>query len=114
MKKITDEEVFEIARPIWINMNICSNNVDYEGFSRDFSDKLKETLTKERFEVQCGKHEILTSLIPNAEPLACIRRKEGYGIIFRQLSSTQEGEFMGNLIINLADGKAKVIDATIY
>ena len=114
VKNLTDEEIFKIARPIWVNMNICSNNVDYVGFSRDFSDKLRETLTIDRFESQCEKHEILTSLIPHAEPLACIRRKEGFGIVFRQLSSTQEGEFMGNLIINISDGKAEVIDATIY
>lgn len=114
MKYITDEEIFKIARPIWKNMNASSNQIDYEGFSRDFSNELKKIITKGRFEAQCKKHKILTSLIADAEPIACIRRKEGIGVIFRQLSSSQEGEFMGNLIISLENGKAEVLDATIY
>tara|TARA_Y100000589_G_C27083071_1_gene600517 strand:+ start:450 stop:794 length:345 start_codon:yes stop_codon:yes gene_type:complete len=114
MKDLKDEEVFEIVKPIWINMNDCSNRVDYFGFSKDFDDELKSKITKERFESQCKKHPILTSLVVDAEPIACIRRKEGYGIVFRQLSTTQEGEFMGNLVVNLSGKKPKVIDATIY
>lgn len=114
MKQLTDEEVYKIAKPIWINMNDCSNKTDYFGFTKDFGDELKAKITKERFEEQCKNHPILTSLVIGAEPVACIRRKEGYGIVFRQLSTTQQGEFMGNLIIDCSGVKPVVIDATIY
>lgn len=114
MDKLSDSQVYDIAKPIWDNMNQCSNNMDYEGFSRDFSLSLKETISRERFESQCQKFSLLTSLILGAEPVAYLRRKEGYGVVFKQLSFKEEGEFMGNLILSIENGKALVIDATIY
>ena len=33
----TDEEILEIANPIWDNLVQCSNNKDYSGFTKDFS-----------------------------------------------------------------------------
>lgn len=114
MNELSDKEIYKIAEPIWENMNICSNNIDYEGFSKDFSESLKKTITEERFIDQCKNHKILTSLKLGATPVACIRRSEGVGIVFKQLSNEFEGEFMGNLILSKSENKIEVIDATIY
>lgn len=61
MKQLTDEEVYKIAKPIWIKMNDCFNNMDYFDFTKEFGDELEAKITKERFGEQCKNHPILTS-----------------------------------------------------
>lgn len=114
MKYLSDEEIFRIAMPIWKNMNECSNGINYEGFSKKFSEDLKKRITKNRFEEQCEKFELLTSLKADAEPIACIRRKEGFAVIFRQYSAELEGEFMGSLVLSISEDEVEVMDAAIY
>jgi hypothetical protein len=113
VSKLSDEEVYELAEPIWENMRKGSNNVDYETFSCFFSASLKGRVNKERFENQCKEFPLLTSL-GAATPVACIRRKEGVTVIFRQLSTRLEGEFVGQLTLAGTHEKNKVINAQVY
>jgi hypothetical protein len=36
----SDEEIFKIADPIWINLIKSSNMKDYGGFTKDFSSQM--------------------------------------------------------------------------
>ena len=36
----SDEEILEIASPLWDNLIICSNSQDYFGFTKDFSARM--------------------------------------------------------------------------
>jgi len=114
MNEMSDKEIFEIAAPIWNSLNSASNNKNYEEFSKQFSSKLKAFLTKERFLEQCNKHKLLSTLVIGAEPVACIRRSEGVGVVFKQLSSGLSGEFMGNLVLTNTSGGVEILDVTIY
>ena len=113
ISSLSDTKIYEIAEPIWEKMKIGSNAIDYEKFSAFFSEDLKKLITRERFESQCKEFPLLTSL-GKATPIACIRRKEGATIIFRQLSTTLEGEFIGQLTLSGTQEKHKVINAQVY
>ena len=113
LSDLSDEQIYELAAPIWNKMNKGSNSVDYETFSSSFSVSLKERVNKERFENQCKGFPLLTSL-GAATPVACIRRKEGVTVIFRQLSTRLEGEFIGQLTLSGAKDKSEVINAQVY
>lgn len=113
LSDLSDEQIYELAAPIWNKMNKGSNSVDYETFSSSFSVSLKERVNKERFENQCKEFPLLTSL-GAATPVACIRRKEGVTVIFRQLSTRLEGEFIGQLTLSGAKEKSEVINAQVY
>ena len=39
MKK-TDDEIFEIANPLWVNLVQASNKQDYGGFTKHFSETM--------------------------------------------------------------------------
>lgn len=114
MNDLSDTEIYKIAAPIWENMNKCSNNIDYEGFSTHFSKGLKNLITQTRFVEQCKNHKLLTSLKLGATPVACIRRAEGVGVVFKQLSTELEGEFIGSIVLSESAGTVEVLDATIY
>jgi len=113
VSKLSDTQAFELAAPIWEKMKIGSNAVDYYTFSSSFSEDLKNLVTKDRFESQCKKFPLLTSL-GETEPLACIRRKEGITILYRQFSTTLEGEFIGQLTLSGTQDKHEVITAQVY
>ncbi|MDH5301975.1 MAG: hypothetical protein OEW58_11495 [Gammaproteobacteria bacterium] len=95
----TDKQVFAFAQPIWDSICEGSNNVDYDKFSRYFSDSLKEMVTKDVFEYQCDVSSLLTTL-GKATPVACIRREDGYSVIFKQTSTQFPGEFVGLLTLS--------------
>ena len=110
---LPDIQAFEFATPIWEKMKAGSNEVDYEQFSSSFSQDLKKLVTKERFESQCGEFPLLTSL-GESNPIACIRRKEGITVIYRQLSSALEGEFIGQLTLSGTQESYEVVNAQVY
>jgi len=113
VSNLSDEQVYELAVPIWENMSKGSNNSDYEMFSSSFSSSLKKHVNRERFESQCKEIPLLTSLGAST-PLACIRRKKGVTVIFRQLSTSLEGEFLGQLTLYGTKDKNEVINAQVY
>ena len=113
LARLSDEEIYVLASHIWQNMTKGSNSIDYEIFSRSFHVSLKEKLTKERFKEQCKEFPLLTCL-GTATPVACIRRKEGVTVIFRQFSTSLEGEFVGQLTLSGTKEKHEVINAQVY
>ena len=113
LARLSDSQAYQIAEPIWEKMKIGSNTVHYETFSSSFSGELKELVTRERFEGQCKEFPLLTSL-GKSTPVACIRRGEGITIIFKQLSTTLEGEFVGQLTLSGTHENQKVINAQVY
>ena len=110
---LVDAQAFELAAPVWEKMKCGSNAVDYELFSSAFSSELKALVSKQRFQDQCKEFPLLTSL-GESEPIACIRRKEGITVIFRQLSKELEGEFIGQLTLAGTEQVFQVINAQVY
>lgn len=113
LASLSDHQIFDIAEPIWETQKRGSNAIDHETFSSHFAKALKEKITKERLEKQCEQFPLLTSLGPSS-PVACIRRKEGVTVLFRQLSTTLEGEFIGQLTLSGTSESHEVIDAQVY
>lgn len=113
ISKLSDEHIYQLATPVWENMKKGSNAVDYEKFSSSFSQTFKNRVDKSRFESQCKEFPLLTSL-GQATPVACIRRKEGVTVIFRQLSTKLEGEFIVQVTLSGTSEKYEVINAQAY
>jgi len=101
---LSDEQIYEIANPIWESMTQASNTIDYE---------LKRRVTKDKFENQCKEVTLLTSL-GNATPVACIRRDDGVTIIFKLLSTKLTSEFVGQLRLSGTSNNVIVTDAQVY
>ena len=49
--KKTDDEIFQIADPFWVDLVKASNKQDYGGFTKNFS----ETMLMGAHEVEIGK-----------------------------------------------------------
>ena len=110
----TDEEILEIANPIWDDLVKCSNNRDYSGFTKNFSAQMLYGANEVELGKQWANNKLLTSLSIKKEFLGCLRRNNFVTVIYKQTSDKVPGEFLGRLVLGVEDDKVKVFGATIF
>ena len=110
----SDEQIIEIANPIWQNLIKSSNMRDYGGFTKDFSSQMLYGANEVELGKQWANNKLLTSLSEKQEFLGCIRRDKFITVLYKQKSNTVSGEFLGRLVLGLEGDMVKVFGATIY
>ena len=110
----TDDEIMEIADPLWNNLINCSNKKDYSGFTKDFSAQMLYGANEIEIGKQWANNELLISLSINKVFLGCLRRDQHVTVLYKQTSDKISGEFLGRLVLGVEDGVVKVFGATIY
>ena len=110
----TDEEILEIASPIWDDLVKYSNNKDYSGFTKHFSAQMLYGANEVELGKQWSNNKLLTSLSKQKEFLGCLKRNNFVTVLFKQKSDTVPGEFLGRLVLGTEDDKVKVFGATIF
>mgnify|MGYP001426394346 CR=1 FL=1 len=110
----TDDEILPIANQMWSDLIRASNEGKYGDFVRDFS----YTLIKGLNEIEVGKQFVKSQLTRNlsgrVDCLGMIRRGEHITVLYRQRSTTKEGEWLGRLVLGYEDGEVKVFGASIF
>ena len=110
----SDQEIIDIAKPIWENLVKSSNIKDYGGFTKDFSSQMFFGANEVELGKQWANNKLLTSLSNKYEVLGCLRRDLYVTVIYKQTSNTVPGEFLGRLVLGVEDDEVKVFGATIY
>ena len=110
----TNEEIIEIANPIWDNLVKSSNIKDYSGFTKDFSAQMLYGANEVEIGKQWANNKLLTSLSKKKEFLGCLRRNNFVTVLYKQTSDKVPGEFLGRLVLGIEDDKVKVFGATIF
>ena len=110
----TDEEIINIANPLWDNLVICSNNKDYSGFTKDFSAQMLYGANEIELGKQWANNELLVNLSNEHVCIGCLRRNEFVTVLYKQTSKKLSGEFLGRLVLGLEDDKIKIFGATIF
>ena len=110
----SDEEIIEIANPIWDNLVKASNIKDYGGFTKDFSSQMLFGANEVELGKQWANNKLLVSLSDKKEVFGCLRRNLHVTVLYKQTSNTVLGEFLGRLVLGVEDNEVKVFGATIY
>ena len=110
----TDDEVYEIAKPIWDNLVKSSNLKDYGGFTKDFSTQMLFGANEVELGKQWANNELITNLNETYKPFGTLRRGEHITVLIKQTNMKIPGEFLGRLVLGVEDGEIKVFGATIY
>ena len=110
----TDDEIIEIASPIWDNLVKTSNIKDYRGFTKDFSAQMLFGANEVELGKQWANNKLLTSLSKKKEVFGCLRRNLYVTVLYKQTSDNVPGEFLGRLVLGVEDDEIKVFGATIY
>ena len=110
----TDEEIREIAEPLWNDLIRHSNNKDYGGFTKDFSKSMLMGASEVELGKQWANNKIITNLNETYEPFGTLRRGEHITVLIKQTNKEVPGEFLGRLVLGTEDGEVKIFGATIY
>ena len=110
----SDEEIIEIANPIWDNLVKASNIKDYGSFTKDFSSQMLFGANEVELGKQWANNKLLVSLSEKKEVFGCLRRNLHVTVLYKQTSNTVPGEFLGRLVLGVEDGEVKIFGATIY
>jgi hypothetical protein len=108
-----EEDILEIANPIWDNLVEGSNEMDYEKMSKHFSKSMLEKADKDNLEKQWETIEVLTGLSTRREYLGCLRRGRFVTILWKQLSFKVQGDHLAKLILGTENDEVKIFGATI-
>ena len=92
----------------------ASNQKDYGGFTRDFSSQMLFGANEVELGKQWASNKLLTSLSEKKEVLGCLRRNLHVTVLYKQISNTVPGDFLGRLVLGVEDNEVKVFGATIY
>ena len=110
----SDQELINIASPIWDNLVQSSNIKDYGGFTKDFSSQMLFGANEVELGKQWANNKLLVSLSDKKEVFGCLRRNLHVTVLYKQTSNTVPGEFLGRLVLGVEDDEVKVFGATIY
>ena len=110
----TDDEIYELAKPIWDNLIKSSNLKDYGGFTRDFSTQMLFGANEVELGKQWANNKIITNLHETYNPFGTLRRGDHVTVLIKQTNKEVAGEFLGRLVLGVEDGEIKVFGATIY
>ena len=91
----SDEEIFEIGKPLWDNLVKSSNMRDYGGFTRDFSTQMLFGANEVELGKQWANNKLITNLKETYEPFGTLRRGEHITILIKQTNKEIPGEFLG-------------------
>ena len=110
----SDEQIIEIANPIWQNLIKSSNMKDYGGFTKDFSSQMLYGANEVELGKQWASNKLRCSLSDDYKAFVCLRRGLHVTVLFKQKSTTEEGEFLGRLVLGEEGDSVKVFGATIF
>ena len=110
----SDQEIIDIANPIWDNLVRSSNIKDYGGFTKNFSSQMLFGANEVELGKQWANNKLLTDLSDKKEVFGCLRRDLYVTVLFKQMSNTVPGEFLGRLVLGVEDDEVKVFGATIF
>ncbi len=95
----SDDDILSIANPLMDNLMDASTHIDYERHIRDFSDRLKSQLPKERLESICREYQSTKGFFASREFVKLFRRPDSIAIVWRQCFTKQAGEFVAEMVL---------------
>ena len=110
----SDEEILAIAKPMWSDLIMHSNQGNYGDFIKNFSPALTLALDEVEVGRQFATSDLTRSLSEDFDVLGIIRRGEHVSVLFRQRSTKREGEWLGRLVLGYEDGEVMIFGASIF
>jgi len=110
----SDEEILEIAHPLWDELIKFSNKGQYGKFIRKFSYELLLGLNEVELGKQFAHSELSRNLVEERDFLGLIRRGEHVTVLYRVRSTKKEGEWLGRMVLGYEKGEVRIFAASIF
>jgi len=110
----TDEEILEIAHPMWDDLIKYSNEGQYGKFTRKFSYDLLLGLNEVEIGKQFARSELTRNLAEDRDYIGLIRRGQHVTVLYRVRSKKREGEWLGRMVLGYEKGEVRIFAASIF
>ena len=111
---MSEEEVLAIANPMMDNLMDASTKVDHERHVRDFSERLKNIVTKEYLERVCSQYQSEKGFFRERKFVSAFKRPESAAIIWEQSFTKAQGEFVAEMVLINMNGKYLVDHVMVF
>ena len=110
----TDEEIIELANPMWADLVKYSNEGNYGAFTRNFSSSFIKGANEVELGKQFARSELTKNLSEDYEYLGIIRRGEFVTVLYKQRNKQKDGEWLGRLVLGYEKDKVKIFGCTLF
>jgi len=104
-EEMSEEEILEIATPIMDNLMDASTRIDHESHVRDFTDRMKNIVTKEYLQKVCEQYQSEKGFFGTRQPVAVFKRPNSAAIIWKQAFTKSPGEFVAEMVLVHQNGR---------
>ena len=111
---MSDGEVLAIANSIMDNLMDASTAIDHERHVRDFTDRLKNIVTKDHLQKVCERYQREKGYFGKREPIAVLKRPGAAAIVWKQEFTKVPGEFVAEMLLVEQDGKCLVDQVMVF
>ncbi len=111
---MSEKEILAIATPIMDNLMQASTDIDHAKHVQDFTERAKAIVTKEHLARVCTQYQSEKGTWGKREPIAVLRRPDSAAIIFKQLCSKVEGEYVAEIVLVHQDDRFLVDHAMVF
>ncbi len=110
----TDEEIVEIAHPMWADLVKYSNEQNYGAFTRNFSSSFQMGANEIEMGKQFARSDLAKNLSDDYSYLGMIRRGEYVTVLYKVINKKDKGEWLGRLVLGYEKEKVKIFGATLF
>ncbi len=110
----TDEEILELAHPMWADLVKYSNEENYGAFTRLFSASMMMGANEIEMGKQFARSELTKNLSDDYDYIGLIRRGEYATVLYKQRNTKKDGEWLGRLVLGYEKDKVKIFGATLF
>ena len=110
----TDEEILELANPMWADLIKFSNEGNYGAFTRNFSSRLALGANEVEMGKQFARSDLAKNLSEESSYLGMIRRGEYVTVLYKVINSKDKGEWLGRLVLGYEDDDVKIFGCTLF
>jgi len=110
----TDEEILELANPMWSDLVKYSNEKNYGAFTRNFSSSLIKGANEVEMGKQFARSDLAKNLSEDYDYLGMIRRGEYVTVLYKVINKKDKGEWLGRLVLGYEKDKLKIFGCTLF
>lgn len=97
--EMSEKDILDIANPMMDNLMAASTEVNHEKHVVDFTDRMKNIVTKEYLEKVCERYQSDQGHFSTRELVAVFRRPESAVILWKQYFTKAQGEFVAEMVL---------------
>ncbi|MCA2019175.1 hypothetical protein LDJ79_23940 [Vibrio tritonius] len=102
---LSDQQILDIANPIMDNLMDASTRIDHENHVRDFTNRMKEIVTKDYLQKVCEHYQFEKGYFYQRELVAVFKRPNSAVIVWKQTFTKAKGDFVAEMVLVKVDGK---------